>query len=186
MRLASYDPQFRGLVRAMAVNLGRLDKEQGRIARGNARHEVRLQARRLLALMDKEYPNIAKPKLNIGSDTREGRRTSPEAQTARWRLKMKRRGWGQVGDGWKLARIAEAKAPLQRPPIRWGHVPNEAWTPLWALLAIESVLLSDRRDDRVVVARIREASKSLTRRKALLAGASLTGSPLLQRGPGTP
>lgn len=192
MRFATYDPLFKRLVRALAVGLGRLDKEQGRISRGNARHEVRLQAKRIIAMMDAEYPVIPKPKLNIGSDERQGRaRSSPEQRAARWRLKMKRRGWAPVGDTWKLARLAEAKASIRRAPIGCNEI--GPWTQLWALLAIESALLKsallsgNRNDDRTVVASIRTVSKSRTKQRALLAAARLSGSPLLnQRGPGTP
>lgn len=124
----------------------RLELEQGRTARRNARKATTSALRYVRRVLDETYPNIPLPKRKTAVGKRKKKWTEPEG----WKdLKS----WVDSGNGRYavkyqeyLQNVAEAKVP-----IKDGYVPE------WVALLGHSV------------AKLRRAKKSVTFRKAAVA-----------------
>lgn len=168
--------RFEEGMRALSGALRRLRKEQGWQARRNARAEVRHRLRRLRGMMDQEFPVIPK-ELPREKQLRGGKRDlkrsiSASQRAAAFARKMARRGYSQIMNTALLTTILEAGVRVSRPPTKSGLV--APYGPDWAIFAAMDGLA---RSGRYNVARVREAKKSITARRALLAAKRLGAAP---------
>lgn len=149
MRLASFDRRLEPQLRALARSLGRLDQDQGKAARRNARNALRAAQRALDAGVDELYPAPPRKKTR-----RRGRRTARQKFEA---LRAK---------GWKIIPHTRIDVLLAAAGIRIRRVGDGSFTsvlaPAWA------VTVAARRPKK-----LRAARKSIRRRKALLAEIAL-------------
>jgi hypothetical protein len=119
MRLASFDPCLEPAVRELARALGRLEDEQGRVARSNARAAVAKSLRKIREEVDEAWPAQRK---------RAGRRKrrTPQQRVERLRLK----GWVTVGSQAILARLVGAKVTIRT--VKHGNGVEQPMAPQWA------------------------------------------------------
>jgi len=152
MRLSKFSERFDEDVRQLAKALARLEEGQGRVARNNARGDVRRVLERVRVRMDAAFPVVPKaPK--VRSYGNQALRASRRAAT------LQRGGWRAVTDGspsGPLALLAEVGVRVKRAG------PGSVFAPQWALLAA--------RQGRTKLA---ECKRSIVARKALLAGHAL-------------
>lgn len=155
---------FRDQLRALALGLGNLDGEQGRVARMNARNEVRYRLHKLGEVMDAAFPVIPK-KVTPKQAQEAGKRSLTQTQRATlWRRKMERVDYAEA-PGMYAIRIAQAGIRLRTAPARTGI--TTPFAPRWALLA------SMGADDRAAVQKVVALKKDVVARRAFLAANAL-------------
>jgi len=139
--------------------LRRLDENQGRTARRNARHAVFAALKKVRRMVDEAYPPIEKaakaPRVSM----------TTEAIAARFHKKMRRRDYVAVNSGLEVS-LMKAGVKLVRQPRRARAMDGAAYAPAWAVVAsrMESAW-----------ARIEELKKDPKAQKALLAAHRLGG-----------
>lgn len=172
MKLATFPQAFEETVRDLARALGRLELTQGRQARKNARVGVRRVLKRIANRMEAEYPVVKvekeqppHPVFSIG--------LSPAQRGALFKQKMTKRGYVPISvtDHALEVAILEGGVRLKRPPKRKTNV-TETYAPAWAVVAARNTLGAGKYD----VAKVREAKRSTTVRRALVAAARLNGT----------
>lgn len=151
MRLASFDPELEPRLRALAKALGRLEEPQGRVARRNARAEVRKAEKALTRAVDKLYPAQRK------APKKRRKRWAPGQQVA----ELKRNGWAEVHRKQVLARLSSLGIRVKRILLSptTGHAldRHEILAPEWA------VLIANLRPRKLAVCK-----RSLRERRAVL------------------
>lgn len=169
--------QFENRMRDVAKALRRLKIGQGRGARKNARAAVKYALGNVRGVMEAHFPHVQVPKRVLAPGAaREAQKRGLTAarRSAIFRLKMKARNYVEVPDKDLVICIQEGGVRLQRPPARSDLSNEQFYAPLWALYAA----LDGRRTGIVNAeqTKVREARKSVTVRKALLAAHRL-GAP---------
>ena len=170
MKISKLPAEMKFAVRSLARELRRLDPEQGRLARKNAREEVLLQLRRLRTQLDEAFPPIAKaaPESTVPRP-RTAPRTPAQVYGA-WKAKQVRKNYGPVNDTSLALCIAKAGVRLVDPPKRTGS--RVQYAPMWAIVGACMKSGLDYNE-----AKVRELKKSVTARKATLAAQRLGGLP---------
>lgn len=165
MKLTKISPEFENVVRDLAKALGRLEGQQGRLARRNARQAVMSTQGRLRRMLDNLYPSLRVEKVGEATVTTP---LSPAQRAAIFRQKMKRRGYAPVGDSSLVTAILEGGVNITRPPKRSNEM--TPYAPAWAVLAA-----MERVNGAFNTKKVREARGSVRVRLALLGAARLTG-----------
>ncbi len=180
MRLSKFSERFDKDVRELAAALGKLEEGQGRIARNNARGDVRRVLDRVRIRMDAAFPVVPKAKLDIPMTDpllRAAARSSlSKAQRAsRQALKLKRQGWGEVVNKDLVVALAEAGVRVKR------LLDGRLFTPAWAVYALLDRPLGTSTFN---VKKAEECRRSIKARKALLAARSLGAPQMVPAGGG--
>lgn len=168
MKLTKFPTEFDDVVRDLARELGRLEVQQGRLARKNARQGVLRVQLRLRRLLDAAYPSLRPEKpqpANVEYTIPQARPKplSPAQHTVIFKRKMRTRGYAACGDTELMTKILEGGVNLARPPKRSDHL--TPYAPAWAVLAAQQGGAK----------KVAEARKSVRTRLALLGAARLTG-----------
>jgi hypothetical protein len=154
-------------VRSLARGLGRLDHEQGRIARRFAREAVLKELRNIRQAMDTQFPPIAKaPPANVVFRSR-GKRTVGQLMAV-FKGRMQRKNYGPVSDTLLALAIAKSGVRLIDPPKRTQV--RVQYAPTWAIVA---AVHGGAPGGVYNTTKILEVKKSVTARKALLAASAL-------------
>jgi hypothetical protein len=175
MKLTKFPEEFTEVVRDLARALGRLEKQQGRLARKSARQAVLRVQVRLRARLDTLYPRqkvekleLDPPNVNYTIPQARPKPLSPAQHTVIFKRKMRRRSYAQVKDTSTVQAILEGGVGIVRPPKKSDAL--GVYAPAWALLATMGEPNHQR-----AVARVAEARRSTRVRLALLGAARLTG-----------
>jgi hypothetical protein len=155
MKLATFPEVYEDAVRRLARALGGLEDGQLRVARANARLEVRRAIEALRRRLDEAHPVVpkaAKP------------RSGPRPAHARI-AKLHAKGWANVVDLSLMAAFASQGVRVQ-------NVAGKFFAPKWAIYAAAAEPRAGWN-----VHRIAQAKRSTQVRKALLAARALVGPP---------
>lgn len=157
MKLATFPEVYEDAVRRLARALGGLKDDQLRVARANARLEVRRSLEALRRRLDEAHPVVPKaPK----------ERAKPRPAGARI-AKLKAAGWGNVANRDLIIALGQAG-------IRVRNVGGSFYAPKWAVFAALDKPLGTPDFN---VRRVVEARRSTNVRKAILAAHALGGLP---------
>lgn len=115
----------------------RLQPDQGRIARGNARRAVLAELKKLRVELDRDFPPIRK--------SQKGKRARLSPST--WRARMKKRGYKPLGNEGlvrKLKNLAAVGVRIHREPqfvVIKATEPEhrDHWVPIWAWYAADDL-----------------------------------------------
>jgi hypothetical protein len=180
MRLSKFSERFEKDVRELAAALGKLEEGQGRIARNNARGDVRRVLDRVRVRMDAAFPVVPKSRMDIPMTDpllRAARKSSAtKAQrAARQALKLKHAGWGEVMNKDLVVGLAEAGVRVRR--LTDGRL----FAPKWGVYALLDRPLGMSTFN---VKKAEECRRSIKARKALLAAQALGASQMKPAGGG--
>lgn len=163
MTLAGFPEEFRDDVRRLARALGRLEQGQLRVARANARLEVRRSLEALRRRLDAAYPPVPKAPR---------RRAAARPAEARAR-RLREAGWGEVVNRDLIVAVAAAG-------VRVRYLRGVGFfAPRWAVFAA----LDRRPGQPYNEARVRQCRASRNARQAILAAHALGGLPQQQGAP---
>ncbi len=176
MKIAAPPAELTSRLRWLAKHLRRLQPEQGRLARKNAREGVLVQLRGLRRVMDLYFPPLPK---NTGleklmSTTAPWEKPKPKTPRSPAQLmvvfkrRMNLRQYGPVSDTALALTIAKAGVRLVDAPKRTQV--KVQYAPLWAIVAATTGNVSGGNYN---LEKVREVRKSVTARRALLAASSL-------------
>lgn len=177
MKIAAPPAELTSRLRWLAKHLRRLQPEQGRLARKNAREGVLTQLRGLRRCMDLYFPPIAKPSpveklLSTPAPWEKPKRPkvarTPAQVMAIFKQKMARKTYGPVSDTSLALTIAKAGVRLVDAPKRTQV--KVQYAPLWAIVAATTGNVTGGNYN---IEKVREVRKSVTARRALLAASSL-------------
>lgn len=156
MNLASFPKVFEDDVRRLARGLAKLDHPQLRVARANARLEVRRALETLRRRLNEHFPTVPKaPKPRAAP--------RPAAKRAQALVQA---GWGHVQNVSLIAALSAAGVRVRK--LRgYGY-----FAPRWAVFAALDKPLGQPEFN---VARVEQCRRSITARKALLAAHALGG-----------
>jgi hypothetical protein len=166
----------------------RLDQQQGRIARKNARNGVLQSLRNLRRALDTQFPAIRPVKgpsnrleklMNTSAPWEKKIPRSPAQLYVVFKRKMRLKDYWPVSHTPLALAIAKGGVRLVDPPKRSLSV--IPYAPRWAVLAAQqgtddAYWEQGKRGANYNVEKVREVRKSITARKALLATVLLSGS----------
>lgn len=115
----------------------RLQSDQGRIARGNARRAVLAELKRLRVQLDRDYPAVRK--------SQKGKRA--RLSSSAWRARMKKKGFKPLGNEGlvtKLKNLAAVGVRIHREPAGVATAATKPehrdhWVPVWAWYAADDL-----------------------------------------------
>lgn len=173
MKIAAPPAELTSRLRWLAKHLRRLQPDQGRLARKNAREDVLVQLRGLRRCLDLYFPPIAKPTPEGLSPVEKKPKVarSPAQLMVIFKRKMNLRQYGPVSDTSLALTIAKAGVRLIDAPKRTQV--KVQYAPLWAIVAATTGNVSGGNYN---IDKVREVRKSVIARKALLAASSLGAS----------